>query len=150
MTIRKSIHVRRAVDDAFRLFTAEMGRWWPLREGFTHGGERAHEIFLEGRVGGRFYERYRDGEELEIGRVSAWEPPARVVFSWRAPAWEGATEVEVRFAADGDGTRVELEHRGFEVGPNATAAGKRFAGGWDTVLARYATRADEPTMEGAR
>lgn len=139
MTIHKVVHVRRSVDDAFRIFTAEMSRWWPLREGFSTDRARAHEILLEGRVGGRFFERYVDGGERDIGRVAAWDPPHRVVFSWRFPDWEADTEVEVRFAADGDGTRVELAHRGWEGGPVVETMGKRFAGGWDTVLARYVT-----------
>jgi uncharacterized protein YndB with AHSA1/START domain len=141
MTIAKTIHVKRAPRDAFRLFTEEIGKWWPLQEGFSHGGERAKEIFLEGRVGGRFYERFVDGTELEVGRVTVYEPPSVVKFSWRSPSWEGATEVEVRFSADGAGTKLELEHRGWEVGPKAMEAGKRFDGGWVTVLARYAAAA---------
>lgn len=137
MTVHKVVHVRRAPVDAFRIFTAEMTRWWPLQEGFSTDRARAHQIFLEGKLGGRFFERYSDGDEREIGRVTTWEPPHRVTFSWRSPDWEGPTEVDVRFTADGDGTRVELAHRGWEAGPKATEAGKRFAGGWETVLARY-------------
>jgi uncharacterized protein YndB with AHSA1/START domain len=139
MTIRKSIRVERPVEAAFRLFTAEIGRWWPLHEGYSHGGERADQIHLECRHGGRFFERFSDGEELTIGTVLVYEPPARVVFTWRSPGWDAPTEVDVRFTADSGGTRVELEHRGWEsAGPNAAAAAKRFDGGWDTVLARYA------------
>ena len=141
MTISKTIHVKRAPNDAFRLFTEGIGKWWPLKEGFSHGGEKANEIHLEGRVGGRFYERFTDGTELEIGRVSVYEPPSVVTFSWRSPGWEGPTEVEVRFSADGSGTKVELEHRGWDAGPNAREAGTRFNQGWVTVLARYASAA---------
>lgn len=47
-----------------------------------------------------------------------WEPPE--------------TELEVRFAADGEATRVELEHRGFETyGPDGRAS---YDEGWDAVL----------------
>jgi uncharacterized protein YndB with AHSA1/START domain len=138
MKISKSIHVNRSLEDAFRLFTAELGKWWPLKEGFSFGRERAHEIFLEGRVGGRLFERYTDGTEFEIGRVTLYQPPRCVVFTWRPPEWEGPTEVEVRFAADGSGTRLELEHRGWEIGPQAAEQAKRYEGGWDIVLARYA------------
>ena len=106
MIISKSIFVKRPVAAAFRHFTADIGRWWPLKEGMSFGGARAHEIFLEGRVGGRFFERYTDGEEFEVGRVTAFEPPARVAFTWRQPTWNADTQVEVRFAAEGDGTRV--------------------------------------------
>ena len=140
-TIVKSIYVKRPVADAFRLFTEDIGRWWPLQEGFSYGRERARDVFLEGRVGGRFYERFSDGEEFEVGRVTSFEPPHRVVFTWRSPDWEGPTEVEVRFRAEGAGTRLDLEHRGWDVGPKARSASKGFAGGWETVLARYAAAA---------
>ena len=82
MTIQKSIHVQRPLDAAFKLFTADIGKWWPLKEGFSFGGERADQIHLECRQGGRFYERFTDGEELQIGTVTIYQPPSRVVFTW--------------------------------------------------------------------
>ena len=67
MTIRKSIHVNRPVERTFRLFTEAIGKWWPLKEGFSFGGSRADAIFIEGRQGGRFFERFTDGEEFDVG-----------------------------------------------------------------------------------
>jgi uncharacterized protein YndB with AHSA1/START domain len=137
--IEKSILVKQPPAAAFRHFTGDIGKWWPLREGLSFGGERAHEIFLEPRVGGRFFERFRDGEEFEIGRVTAYDPPSRVVFTWKQPGWDSATEVEVRFRAEGDGTRVALEHRGWEaIGDAARKSRDGYAGGWDLALSRYA------------
>ena len=52
MTIRKSINVARPPEIAFRVFTEEIGKWWPLNEGFSFGRERAKDIFIEARVGG--------------------------------------------------------------------------------------------------
>jgi uncharacterized protein YndB with AHSA1/START domain len=63
------------------------------------------------------------------------------VFTWEDPDWEGPTEVEVRFAAEGNATRVEVEQRGWEVGPKATAAAKSYDGGWDFVLSKYTAAA---------
>jgi uncharacterized protein YndB with AHSA1/START domain len=139
VNIHKSIFVKRPVEAAFRHFTADIGRWWPLKEGFSRGGERAHEIFLEARIGGRFFERYTDGEESEIGRVTAFEPPARVAFTWRQASWNADTHVEVRFAAEGDGTRVTLLHGGWEaLADAARKAHDSYVGGWDFVLSRFA------------
>ncbi|HTO71228.1 MAG TPA: SRPBCC domain-containing protein [Myxococcota bacterium] len=139
MTLEKSIFVKRPVAAAFRHFTADIGRWWPLKEGMSFGGDRAHELFLEGKLGGRFYERFVDGEELDIGRVTAYEPPGRVAFTWRPKTWNADTEVEVRFAAEGDGTRVTLAHRGWE---KLTAAVREantgYDKGWDFALSRFA------------
>jgi uncharacterized protein YndB with AHSA1/START domain len=139
MTIEKSVYVKRPVAAAFRHFTADIGRWWPLKEGMSFGGDRAHEIFLEDRVGGRFFERLSDGEEIVVGRVTAYEPPARVSFTWRPKSWNADTEVEVRFAAEGDGTRVTLEHRGWEkLTPEVREANGGYARGWEFALSRFA------------
>ncbi|MGQ0551268.1 MAG: SRPBCC domain-containing protein, partial [Armatimonadota bacterium] len=55
------------------------------------------------------------------------------------PTWEGETEVEVRFAPEKSGTRVDVEHRGFErlgvFGPDAAA---KFRGGWPRVVRVFA------------
>lgn len=131
--------VKRPVDAAFKHFTADIGRWWPLKEGLSFGGDRAHEIFLEGRVGGRFYERFSDGEELEVGRVTAFDPPGRVAFTWRPKSWNADTEVEVRFAAEGDGTRVTLAHSGWEkLSAAVRESNAGYARGWELALSRFA------------
>ena len=98
-------------------------------------------MFIEGRVGGRFYELYADGTEFDIGRVTTYQPPTRVAFTWRAPSWDGATQVEVHFIADGAGTRVELEHSGWEQGAKIGDARKSYEGGWDLILGHYQSRA---------
>src|SRR5271168_5401316 len=104
MTIRKAIRVERSPEVVFRVFTEEIGKWWPLKEGFSFGGEKAKDIFIEGRVGGRFFERFTDGTEFEVGRITAFRPPHVVAFTWKDPSWEAETEVEVKFAPDGNGT----------------------------------------------
>jgi uncharacterized protein YndB with AHSA1/START domain len=139
MTIRKSVTVRCPPETAFRVFTRDIGRWWPLSRGFSYGEERKHEIFLDDHVGGRLYERFTDGSEFEIGRVMRAEPPHLILFTWKAPNWEIATEVEVRFTAAAEGTQVELEHRGFETAPERE---KGFTGGWDIVLAQFVETAN--------
>ena len=52
-------------------------------------------------------------------------------------SWEGQTEIEIRFIAEAGGTRVELEHRGWEQGPIMQEVAKRYDGGWETIFARY-------------
>jgi uncharacterized protein YndB with AHSA1/START domain len=49
-----------------------------------------------------------------------------------------AQEVEVRFTPEGDGTRVDLEHRGWEtLGVEAADARASYEGGWRTVLGTH-------------
>ena len=142
MIVRETVHVSAPPESAFSLFTDGIGRWWPLHEGFSYGQERASGIFLEARVGGRFYERFVDGDEFQVGQVTECDPPDRIVFTWRSPDWDGPTEVEVTFTADGGGTRVDLEHRGWErIGPKGDELGGMFGNGWPRVMAAYAEHA---------
>jgi uncharacterized protein YndB with AHSA1/START domain len=55
-------------------------------------------------------------QKFEIGRVRVWEPGRRLVLEWRLRNFKPGevTEVEVRFEPSGEGTRVTLEHRGWE------------------------------------
>ena len=105
------------VDLAFRVFTDDFTGWWPHQ--YHIGQAEVAEILLEPHVGGRWYERGVDGSECDWGRVLAWEPPGRVVFTWQINgAWQfdpdpdHASEIEVLFVEDGpEQTRVEVEHR---------------------------------------
>lgn len=139
--IHRSITVARPPDDAFRLFTAGMGTWWPLD---THGradehdGAKAEGLVFEERVGGRVYEVLSNGVEAEWGVVTAWEPPARVVLDWNpSPEDRPFTEVEVTFTPTTDGgTRVDLHHRGWErLGAETGAASRAtYEPGWTYVF----------------
>lgn len=141
VAVRESVLVGCPVEEAFDLFTTRMGEWWPLDQA-SYGGDRAQEIFLEPQVGGRFFERFVDGDELQVGSVVVCEPPTRIAFTWKSSDWEGETEVEVRFTALPEETRVDLEHRGFErlgsIGPDVAA---KFRGGWPGVIGSFAQRA---------
>jgi uncharacterized protein YndB with AHSA1/START domain len=101
---------------AFRIFTDEVDLWW--RRGPRYRPEIAGEgtMRFEPRVGGRLLEVYETGKVFELGRIHAWEPGARLLFDWRARNFEPGetTVVEVRFEESGNGTRVTLEHRGWD------------------------------------
>ena len=140
--VRRSVTVNRSVEDAFRLFTEGMSTWWPFE---THSigkdGADAEEAVLEGREGGRLYERMADGHTSHWATVLVWEPPTRLVLSWELRPDRPPTEVEVRFSAAGDATRVELEHRGWErLGNQAEEAKAGYDSGWEVVLGHYAAR----------
>jgi uncharacterized protein YndB with AHSA1/START domain len=137
------------VDQAFRVFTDDFTGWWPYQ--YHIGEAEVAEILLEPRVGGRWYERGVDGSECEWGRVLAWEPPGRVVFTWQiSGAWQfdpdpdHASEIEVLFVEDGpEQTRVEVEHRYFERldGGQAIHDAIRGGGSWTLLLENYAKTA---------
>jgi uncharacterized protein YndB with AHSA1/START domain len=129
--INKTITIDAPVETAFETFTRQMGSWWP--RGSHSLFESREGIVFDERVGGRVYERSADGEEGEWADVLAWDPPDRFVLRWRVNPKRGATEVEVRFTPVAGGTRVDLEHRGWD-DPIGRA---NYDPGWDVVLGRY-------------
>lgn len=141
--IVRSVLVKAGPEAAFRRFTSEMDRWWPLR---THsvGLERSVGVGFEPRVGGRILERAADGTEWCWGEVTEWDPPRRVAFTWH-PGEDPATaqDIEVRFTPEGAQTRVTLIHQGFErLGDKAAKAHRGYPIGWTYVLGLYAQRRD--------
>jgi uncharacterized protein YndB with AHSA1/START domain len=142
MAVPESVHIDCSVEEAFGLFTTRMGEWWPLDKA-SYGGNRAKDILLEPRVGGRFFERFVDGDELQVGTVVACEPPWRITFTWTTADWEGETEVQVTFTRQDDGTRVDLSHRGFDrLGPLGADVAAKFHGGWPGVMHAFAQRSE--------
>ena len=78
--VRKSVRVHAPIERAFSVFVEHMETWWPATH---HIGDTPFEtIFVEPRVGGRWYERDVNGKLCEWGKVLAWDPPYRVTFSW--------------------------------------------------------------------
>jgi uncharacterized protein YndB with AHSA1/START domain len=146
--VRKSIFVNAPQDRAFNVFTNGIGRWWPK----THkiGQADVDRPIIEARAGGRWYELDVDGSECEIGKVSVWDPPARLVLIWQlTPEFKYdpdlVTEVEVLFTPEGAGTRVELEHRDLErMGEKADAMRETVSGpgGWAALLELFADEAE--------
>lgn len=134
----KSVHVERTPSEAFEVFTAGIGRWWPL-SAYSIRQEHAVTCVIEPRPGGAVYERDDAGERFPWGQVLVWEPPRRFAMTWHPgrPA-ETAQEVEVTFEAEGSGTRVRLEHRGWQkLGAGAEEARAGYGPGWDDVLGRH-------------
>jgi uncharacterized protein YndB with AHSA1/START domain len=135
--IRKTVNVALPVEKAFRLFTDGIGTWWPFA---THsiGGEAVEAAVFDVEAK-RLYERAADGTEHDWGDILAWEPPNRFLLGWRVNPARPGTEVEVRFEPEGTGTRVELEHRGWEkCGPGERSS---YDGGWEHVLGKFAEAA---------
>jgi uncharacterized protein YndB with AHSA1/START domain len=147
-SVRKSVEVAAPVEKAFRVFTEGFDMWWSRDH---HIGEaELKEAVLEGRPGGRWYERGVDGSECEWGKVLVWEPPHRLVLAWQIGAqWhfdaDLVTEVEVRFDPVGpDRTRVELEHRDLDRYGDTQEqmrASLDSEGGWQGLLEAFARAA---------
>src|SRR5690348_9828350 len=91
-SVRKAVTVEVSQMVAWRVFTEQMGTWWPLTS-YKIGKANAVDAVIEPRVGGRWYERGEDGSTCDWGSVLMWEPPSRLVLSWdeigRASCREG-------------------------------------------------------------
>ena len=139
--VEKSLQVSLPVEAAFNLFTQGITTWWPLA---THsvGLAEAESCHVEEHEGGRVYEIKKDGTEAPWGTVLAWEPPHRFMMSWHPGRDENtAQELEVRFETEGEGTRLELIHRGWEIfGDKAKETREGYVSGWDIVLGHYLTQ----------
>jgi uncharacterized protein YndB with AHSA1/START domain len=148
-SVTTSIVVEAPIARAFKVFTDDMGSWWTPEHHILQA--ELKEMVFEPRVDGRIIDRGVDGSECAWGRVLAYEPPDRVVFSWDITLqWQletdpaCASEVEVRFVAESPTrTRVELEHRhldrhgdGWENMRDAVGA----PDGWSHGLQRFADR----------
>ena len=122
---------------AYDLFVRDIGTWWPVRSFGCFGA--GSSVRLDGE---RFVETGHDGQTATWGTLTAAEPPRRVAFTWHPGRDEAeACDVTVTFVPVGDATLVTLEHVGWEVYPDPTAARTRHLDGWGTVLDRYADAA---------
>jgi uncharacterized protein YndB with AHSA1/START domain len=122
-----ALRVKATPERAFRAFVEEIGEWWRPNVLFQTT-PRPGVLSFEPGEGGRLIETRENGKVFEIGTIRVWEPPAKLVFSWRQANFplDLHTEVEVGFEAVGEETRVSVEHRGFDQVPADSAARHRF------------------------
>lgn len=133
---------------AFAAFTEQIGEWWQPNGLFAFTDDRTGTLAFEPGPTGRLVETYADGDSFEIGRVRAWDPPHRLVLSWRHASFaaDQETELHVDFEAVGPlgaETRVVVTHHGWDAIPPAHAARHgfpiatfqlRFAEWWRAML----------------
>ena len=119
-----ALRVKAAPERAFDVFVREIGDWWRPSGLFQTTPRAPGRLAFEPGEGGRLTETLANGKVFEIGKVRLWEPPHRLVFSWRQASFppDLHTEVEVCFEAVGEETRVSVEHRGFHQVPADSAA----------------------------
>jgi uncharacterized protein YndB with AHSA1/START domain len=137
----KTLTVACTPEEAFRYFTADFSVWWP---GGTHSvvafasefKDKPAAVIFEPRLGGRIFERARSGEEYAWGVVLAWQPPARVMFSFHPGRDDQeAQTVEVTFSPAPEGARVVLTHGGWEkLRANGQKARDSYNQGWERVF----------------
>jgi uncharacterized protein YndB with AHSA1/START domain len=140
--IRKSVFVRCDVERAFDLYTLGTDTWWPLETHSRHDeidGAKVERVEFPTEAGRPILEHLSTGDALPWGEILVLERPHRLVIAWKPNASPNPpTEVEVTFTPEGEGTRVDLEHRGWErLGAVAEESRAGYDEGWDVVLGGY-------------
>jgi uncharacterized protein YndB with AHSA1/START domain len=136
--LRLAFTVDCRAEHAFELWAARTSLWWPV--GHTVTTEPGLEVVFEPRVGGRIFERTPSGREEDWGEILLWEPPRRLGYRWHLRQDRAdASEVEIAFSEDGEGTTlVEIEHRGWErLGARGTDLREANGRGWRALLPHY-------------
>jgi uncharacterized protein YndB with AHSA1/START domain len=133
LTIRKTLYVEVPVERAFDAFTAGWHEWWPIETHSLANGE----VSVDWRVGGTASERVK-GEWVAWADIFEYDPPHGFAMRWHVNAENPATELRLRFEPDGNGTRVELVHAGWESYPDGGARESvGYTSGWEVVLGHY-------------
>jgi uncharacterized protein YndB with AHSA1/START domain len=117
-----SVFVAVAPEVAFDVFTREIDLWWKQGPRYRIAGRRAGSLHFEPGPGARLFESFDVGSgpcTFEVGRVTVWQPPARLELEWRGVNFKPheKTLVEVRFAPQRDGTLVTVKHSGWSALP---------------------------------
>jgi uncharacterized protein YndB with AHSA1/START domain len=136
--LRITFDVRCPPERTFELWMARTSTWWPTTH--TVSAQPGVDVIIEPGVGGRIFERTPDGAEHDWGQVTAWDPPHRIAYLWHLRQDRtDATEVEITFAAAQDsGTRVAIEHRGWEaLGGRGAEQRERNQTGWAGLLPHF-------------
>ena len=115
---RATVSVALPPDETFRVFTQEVNLWWRRGRRFRNAPGAAGVVCIEPGPGGRLFESFdtEDGERVvEMGRTLVWDPPRRLLMSWRASNFAPGeeTQVEVLFKPVGAATHVTVVHRGW-------------------------------------
>ncbi|MFY8144441.1 MAG: SRPBCC domain-containing protein [Caulobacter sp.] len=111
-----SLRIAAPPEVVFDAFVDDIAVWWRPNGLFAFTPRSPGVMAFED---GRLVERLSSGKVFEVGVVSVWERGVRLVVGWRQAtfATDMNTEVEVRFEAVGAGTRVTVEHRGWDSVP---------------------------------
>lgn len=117
-TVRVSIDLSVDPLTAFVTFTEDVDTWWARGPKNRFRAPWVGIIRFEPGPHGRLIEVYDDdtNDHCEVGRITHWQPGHRLAFSWRLPnfAPDEITHVDIRFEPIEIGTRITLEHSGWE------------------------------------
>ncbi|MCB8838543.1 SRPBCC domain-containing protein [Aurantimonas sp. VKM B-3413] len=104
-------------------------------------------LTFEPRLGGRFSAPFVDpsGKGRSVtAEVTAYQPPKGFVMVWADEGWDFDTVVSVSLEPVGTGTRVTIEHQGWEAAPEPDRSVFLLdhRAGWEHHLGRLASHAE--------
>jgi len=148
-----ALRIAASPERTFAAFTDEIGAWWRPNSLFRFTDREEARLAFEPDPPERLVEVGHDGERFEIGPVIEWDPPSLLVFGWRQTGFpdDRSTEVSVRFEPVDEGTRVTVEHFGWDEIPQQHAARhgfplgpfqQRVAEWWQDLLRSMGARAE--------
>ena len=117
------------VDEAFRLFTQEIDRWWrrdPARRDAVvqFEGDRLVSLAANGVI--------------VVAEVLRWSPPSLLELRWHGPHAARGDVVVIELAPDRAGTRITIHHRRDGLAP-PDAAASVLGLWWGEVLRRVSS-----------
>jgi len=136
--VRVTVRVAVDPDTAFDVFTTEIDQWYRKGATVLTRAPRGSTLHFEPGVGGRLLEIHDDGRPPRTrGRITVWEPGARLLFVDRRDA-----EIEIWFRPFELGTQVVLEHRGLDrLPPDAAVAASKYS--WRKLAEFFETHMNE-------
>jgi len=154
--IMVSIKVALEPDAAFEIFTQDIDLWWKRGPAYRMRPKKNGQMQLEPKEGGRLFETFDDGTAPAVfAHVRIWEHGKRIVLDWHTNSYKPGekTEVEIRFRPTDVGTRVIVEHRGWEALPPDHPVRHRLpepqflkmtGDWWRATLNSFASRSETP------
>ena len=129
--IHQSVVLSCPPERAFEIFTSHMDRWWPSARRHLSG---ASTIRIQ--ESGRFWEENTAGEFVELGRVTLWDSPRKIVLDfYPGTGIEAPTEATITFTPVEKGTLVDVFHGPTELSKHLfESRAPAYTSSWSLVL----------------
>lgn len=120
-------------DKVWAALTTDIGKWWAYRVG---DDEQTSSVSLDARLGGKFEERWGDGEGVIWGEVVDFRRGKRLRLKGAlGMAGAGVNDYMYELAPKGDKTVLTLKHHG--IGCTDPETGKNYDEGWKGLLGKF-------------
>ena len=145
-SITKILHVRLGAAESIDLMIADIALWWPVSSHSVSAanGSLPLALTVKPRPGGQFIETLADGTKTVWGTITHWVHPRQIKIDWHVGQPQiDATQIELTFTPEKNGTQIILTHSGWEkFGQAGLSIRAEYDKSWDHVfLDRYSAAA---------